>query len=112
MKPARIIILAVAVVAAGLAGVLAMRLTGGTPAASSAGKEKKVPPPARAFMVPARKAPPATRSVPKISVLDSNIHVAYAKKETPAAWLGFPPGPILIGGSGLILLVRITALPD
>ncbi|MBR0557448.1 Flp pilus assembly protein CpaB [Ciceribacter sp. L1K23] len=33
MKPARIIILAVAVVAAGLAGVLAMRLTGGKPAA-------------------------------------------------------------------------------
>ena len=39
--------------------LLALATTGGTPTANRAGKEKKVPPPAMAFMPPAMNAPAA-----------------------------------------------------
>jgi len=50
--------------------LLALAMTGGTPAASRAGNEKKVPPPAMAFMPPARKAPAPTRSNSVVCIVD------------------------------------------
>lgn len=48
--------------------LLAFAVIGGMPAASIAGKEKNVPPPAMAFMPPAKKAPPPTSNASARSI--------------------------------------------
>ena len=65
--------------------LLALAITGGMPAARSAGKEKKVPPPARAFMPPAIKAPTATMSSAKGSVSSSDINDEAKRRTANAA---------------------------
>jgi hypothetical protein len=42
--------------------LLALAITGGTPAASSAGNDRKVPPPATEFIAPAQKAAMASKA--------------------------------------------------
>jgi pilus assembly protein CpaB len=79
MKPARIIILAVAVVAAGLAGVLAMRMTGGK------------------TMV--QQAKEVIRKEPTVNVLVSaeNLPVGSRLNEKSVRWMEWPQGGIVEG---------------
>ncbi|MGV8937871.1 MAG: Flp pilus assembly protein CpaB [Allorhizobium sp.] len=78
MKPARIIILAVAVVAAGLAGVLAMRLIGAKPVVVQAETVKQAP-------------------TVKVLVSAENLPVGSRLNEESIRWMPWPEGSIVDG---------------
>lgn len=78
MKPARIIILAVAVVAAGLAGLLAMRLIGAEPVIIQAEAIKQAP-------------------TVKVLVSAENLPVGSRLNEESIRWMPWPEGSVVDG---------------
>ena len=78
MKPARIIILAVAVVAAGLAGLLAMRLIGAEPVIIQAEAVKQTP-------------------TVKVLVSAENLPVGSRLNEESIRWMPWPEGSVVEG---------------
>lgn len=80
MKPARVIILGVAVLAAGLAGMLAMRLTGGQPASTET-------------------AEPVVQHEPTVNVLVSsaNLPVGTRLGDDSMRWMAWPEGGVVEG---------------